>query len=71
MTLRLRQICLVAPELEPAVDELTDVLGIAVAYRDGAVGKYGLVNAVMPIGNCFLEVVAPTRQGTTAGRYTP
>ncbi len=69
MTLRLRQICLVAPELEPAVDEITDVLGIAVAYRDGAVAKYGLVNAVMPIGHCFLEVVAPTQEGTAAGRY--
>ncbi len=69
MTLRLRQICLVAPELDPVVDALTDVLGIAVAYRDGAVAKYGLVNAVMPIGHAFLEVVAPTRPDTAAGRY--
>ena len=32
------------------------------------VEKYGLVNALMPIGNSFLEVVAPTREGTAAGR---
>ena len=69
MTLRLRQICLVAPELEPAVAGLRDVLGIEVSHRDGAVGKYGLVNAVLPVGRCFLEVVAPTREGTAAGRY--
>jgi hypothetical protein len=69
MTLRLRQICLVAPELEPAVAALRDVLGIEISHRDGAVGKYGLVNAVLPVGRCFLEVVAPTREGTAAGRY--
>jgi len=69
MTLRLRQICLVAPELEPAVAALRDVLGIEIGHRDGAVGKYGLVNAVLPVGRCFLEVVAPTREGTAAGRY--
>ena len=69
MTLRLRQICLVAPELDHAVDALADVLGIEVAWRDGAVAKYGLVNAVMPVGRCFLEVVAPTREATAAGRY--
>lgn len=69
MTLRLRQICLVAPELEPAVAALRDVLGIEISHRDGAVAKYGLVNAVMPVGRCFLEVVAPTRDGTAAGRY--
>jgi glyoxalase-like protein len=67
--MRLRQICLVAPELEPAVAALTGVLGLAVCYRDDAVAKYGLVNAVIPIGSCFLEVVAPTRPDTAAGRY--
>ena len=67
--MRLRQICLVAPELEPAVDELTAVLGLAICYRDDAVEKYGLVNAVLPVGSSFLEVVAPTRPETAAGRY--
>ncbi len=69
MTLRLRQICLVAPELDPAVHALCDVLGLEVCFRDDAVAKYGLVNAVMPVGSCFLEVVAPIEEGTAAGRY--
>jgi Glyoxalase-like domain len=69
VTLRLRQICLVAPRLEPAVSTLCNVLGIAVCYRDPHVGKYGLENAVMPVGNTFLEVVAPVRADTSAGRY--
>lgn len=69
MTLRLRQICLVAPTLEPAVGSLCETLETRVCYRDPNVAKYGLENAVMPIGNTFLEVVAPTRDGTAAGRY--
>jgi hypothetical protein len=68
-TMRLRQICLVAPELEPTVAALTEILGLTVCFRDDAVEKYGLVNAVLPVGRCFLEVVAPTRPDTAAGRY--
>jgi hypothetical protein len=67
--LRLRQICLVAAELEPAVADLAEVLGLQLCYRDGNVARYGLVNALLPIGPSFLEVVAPTRPGTAAGRY--
>jgi Glyoxalase-like domain len=67
--LRLRQICLVAPALEPAIADLAAIFGLAVCHRDGNVAKYGLVNALLPVGRCFLEVVAPTREGTAAGRY--
>jgi hypothetical protein len=67
--LRLRQICLVAHALEPAVEALGDVFGLNICYRDGNVAKYGLMNALFPVGKCFLEVVAPTRAGTAAGRY--
>jgi hypothetical protein len=69
MTLRLRQICLVAPHVEPSVSTICTVLGTMVSYVDPNVEKYGLVHALMPIGNSFLEVVAPTRDGTVAGRY--
>jgi hypothetical protein len=69
MTLRLRQICLVAPRLEPSVSTICTVLGTMVCHVDPGVGKYGLVNALMPFGNSFLEVVAPTEDGTAAGRY--
>ncbi len=65
----MRQICLVARELAPIVDTFRDVFGLEVCHRDPGVGKYGLENALFPIGNGFLEVVAPVRDGTTAGRY--
>ena len=67
--LNLRQICLAAPELEPVVDAVRDVFGVDVCYRDPNVAKYGLVNALFVFGHAFLEVVAPTRPDTTAGRF--
>jgi hypothetical protein len=67
--MRLRQVALVARELERSVDDLCAVLGVDVAYNDPNVGIFGLVNAVMPVGNTFLEVVSPVQEGTTAGRY--
>jgi len=44
------------------------VFGIQVAYRDPQVAEFGLCNAVMPLGDQFLEVVAPVQPGTAAGR---
>ena len=66
--MHIRQIALVARELEPAVADLTAVLGIEVGFRDPGVAEFGLHNAVMPVGETFLEVVSPVREGTTAGR---
>jgi hypothetical protein len=65
----MRQICLVARRLEPVVEALRGTLGLEVCHRDPGVGKYGLENALFPVGHQFLEVVAPVREGTTAGRY--
>ena len=66
--IRLRQIALVAHDLVRAHADIAAVLGLDYAYDDPGVGKYGLHNAVFPIGNTFLEVVSPTAEGTTAGR---
>ena len=67
--LRLRQIALVAEKLAPVEEELAFVLGIEVCFRDPGVGHFGLENALFPIGNQLLEVVAPTRENTAGGRY--
>jgi len=69
MWIRLRQICLVARALGPATADLGVVFGLEPCHRDPAVGKYGLENVLLPIGNQFLEIVAPTRPGTAAERY--
>jgi hypothetical protein len=67
--IRLRQICLVAPHLEPVVGDIADIMGLDVCYRDGNVAKYGLENALLPVDTILLEVVAPTQPGTAAGRF--
>jgi hypothetical protein len=67
--MRLRQICLVAPHLEPVTSDIADIMGLQVCYRDGNVAKYGLENALLPVDTILLEVVAPFQPGTAAGRF--
>ena len=67
--MRLRQICLVAPRLEPVISDIAEIMGLAVCYRDGNVAKYGLENALLPVDTILLEVVAPFKDGTAAGRF--
>lgn len=66
--MRLRQIVLVAQDLAAAHADIAAVLGADYAYDDPGVGKYGVRNAVFPIGDTFLEVVSPKHPGTAAGR---
>jgi len=67
--MKIRQVCLVARELEPVLDVLCTKLGLEIGYRDPGVAEFGLQNAVMPVGTQFLEVVSPQREGTTASRF--
>ena len=68
MSIQLRQIALVAPQLATAVDDLSAILGIETCHVDPGVGLWGLENALLPVGRNFLEVVAPVKDGTAAGR---
>lgn len=69
MSIHLRQIALVAAKLAPAVDDLSAIFGIEPCYVDPGVGQWGLENTLLPVGRKFLEVVAPIKDGTAAGRY--
>jgi hypothetical protein len=66
--IRLRQVALVAADLDDAVSELCAAFGLRVCFNDPGVAAFGLRNALMVIGDQFLEVVSPTESGTTAGR---
>ena len=66
--MRLRQIALVGQDLAACEADIRAILGLDYAYDDPGVGKFGLRNAVFPIGETFLEVVSPKQEGTTAGR---
>ncbi len=67
--LRLRQAALVARDLEPVVADLCHVLGTEGVFRDPGVAVFGLHNAVMPLGDTFLEVVSPVRPDASAARW--
>lgn len=67
--IRLRQICLVAPKLEPVIGDIAAIMGLTVCYRDPNVARYGLENALLPVDTILLEVVAPFQAGTAAGRF--
>jgi len=67
--LRLRQICLIAHDLEANARALCDTFGLAVCNRDPNVERHGLKNVVIPVGATFLEVVAPFRDNTPGGRH--
>ncbi|MFO0018419.1 MAG: VOC family protein [Alphaproteobacteria bacterium] len=69
MTIQLRQIALVAAKLEPVLQDLEAVFGLARAYIDPGVATFGLENTLMPVGRNFFEVVAPVQESTAAGRY--
>lgn len=67
--LRLRQVCLVAADLAQEAARIRRELGLEECYRDVNVAKYGLENVLFPVGSSFIEIVAPTRPGTAAGRF--
>lgn len=66
--IRLRQVALVAHDLDAVVADLHEAFGLEVAFNDPGVATFGLRNAVLPVGTQFVEVVSPTREGTAAGR---
>ena len=69
MPVRLRQICLLAESLPRAIDEIGAALSLTVRRRDPEVAAFGLENAVMEIGDGFLEVVAPVAPDAPARRH--
>lgn len=67
--MRLRQIALVANDLRPVERDLIEAFDLEVCYRDPGLAGFGLRHGLYAIGDHILEVVAPKREGTTAGRY--
>lgn len=67
--MRLRQVALVAKDLDTQSKLVREVLGLGEPYDDPGVGEFGLRNAVFPIGDTYLEIVSPKDPGTTAERF--
>lgn len=67
--MHIRQVALVARDLDRVVDDLCAVLDITVSFNDPGVGVFGLRNAVLPVGETFLEVVSPIQPDASAARF--
>ena len=67
--MRIRQLVLVAENRDKVVNDLCNLFRIEVAFYDPGIIHFGLENAVIPVGDTFLEVVSPVQEDTTAGRY--
>ena len=57
---RLRQAVLVARDLDGVAASLRSALGLGAPFHDPGVAAFGLRNAVMALGDTFVEVVSPT-----------
>jgi hypothetical protein len=66
--MRIRQIVFAGADLKAGAGRLGTLLGLDTPYRDPGVAEFGLDNAVFVFGDQFVEIVSPTRAGTTAGR---
>ena len=67
--IRLRQLAWVAADLEAAAADVIESLGLEVCFVDPGVATFGLENRLFCVGDQFLEIVSPTRDQTTAGRF--
>ena len=66
--IRLRQVALVARDLEPVARQLCDTFQLTIAVRDLDVAEFGLTNALMTVGDQFIEIISPTVEGTAGSR---
>jgi hypothetical protein len=55
-------------DLDSVAGGLRDALGLGAPFADPGVDYFGLRNSVFALGDTFLEVVSPVREGTAAGR---
>ncbi|MEU0313125.1 VOC family protein [Nocardioides sp. NPDC006273] len=67
--LRFRQATIVARDLDAAVEMLRAELPLGDPFRDPEVAQFGLHNAVLPLGDTFVEVISPVEENTAAGRH--
>jgi hypothetical protein len=67
--MRLRQVAFMAHKIAPVAEQLGQVFGLKIGFRDPEVEVFGLNNVVMPVGGEFLEVLEPFRDDASGARY--
>jgi catechol 2,3-dioxygenase-like lactoylglutathione lyase family enzyme len=64
----IRQVAAIVDDLEPAVALLHDLFDIEPSVRQ-ELTEFGLINAVLPIGDQFLELLQPIDEESSGWRY--
>ena len=64
----LRQVALMTRDLEESLAFWTGAFGLEECYRDD-LSAFGLRNALMPIGESFLELLVPVDPGSSGARF--
>ncbi len=62
--IRLRQVTVIARDLEPAVERMKGMLRLPEPFRDDLANQFATVNAVFQLGNSFVEIASPFEDGT-------
>lgn len=66
---RVRHVVLCTSDLDAVERRLTDLLGVAVTQRDDFAEEFGLRNAVLALGDTFIEVCEPVVDSAPAARF--
>lgn len=67
--LRLRQVALITADLDKSLSEFCAVFGITEAYEDPAVQEFGLRNAILTLGDTYVELLCPLEASVPAARF--
>lgn len=65
---QIRQVAAIVPDLEPAVALMNELLDIEPSTRQ-ELTEFGLINAVLPVGEQFLELLQPVTEDSSGWRY--
>lgn len=68
MLSKIEHIALAVEDLDAAVAHYKDVWGLEVSHRE-RVEDQGVEEAMLPLGESFLQLLGPTAPGTTVGRF--
>lgn len=66
---KLRQFALMTKDLEAAIDNVSDVFRLHVSDRHDFLKTWGLKNALLPVGDSFLEIVQPLGKEGSGARF--
>lgn len=65
---KIEHVALAVEDLDAAVAHYRDVWGLEVSHRE-RVEDQGVEEAMLPLGESFLQLLGPTGPGTTVGKF--